>query len=151
MDLLEFGNRHIVGMNYTRYVSLPKDWLRTNRLDAGDIVKLSLTDEGALKITKLDSIEKKEKSNSKNLYFDNVETVIYSERDTHAGDITINPSPPRALVKRKSWVDILGNSASIASFIIALVGILLQFFINFQYAVILIILGIVIFVLFAIN
>lgn len=54
MDMLEFGNRYIVGMNYTRYVALPKDWLRTNRLDTGDIVKLSLTDDGSLRITKLE-------------------------------------------------------------------------------------------------
>jgi hypothetical protein len=53
--MLEFGNRHIVGMNYTRYIALPKDWLRTNRLDAGDSVSLFLDADGNLKITKTEA------------------------------------------------------------------------------------------------
>lgn len=50
--MLDFGNRQIIAMNYTRYMALPKDWLRTNGLDAGDAVKISLADDGSLKIAK---------------------------------------------------------------------------------------------------
>lgn len=51
--LLEFGIRHIVAMNYSRYIALPKDWLHTNNLEAGDSVKLILSEDGSLKITKV--------------------------------------------------------------------------------------------------
>lgn len=49
---LNFGNRRIIAMNYTRYVALPKDWLYTNNLDAGDSIKITLSEDGNLKISK---------------------------------------------------------------------------------------------------
>ncbi|MFA4955391.1 MAG: AbrB/MazE/SpoVT family DNA-binding domain-containing protein [Candidatus Methanoperedens sp.] len=55
VKMLEFGNRQIIGKNYTQYVALPKDWLRTHELDVGDAVKISLVEDGALKITKLEA------------------------------------------------------------------------------------------------
>ncbi len=55
IQMLEFGNRHIIGMNYTRYIALPKDWLRTHGLDAGDLVRLSLGEDGSLKINKTEA------------------------------------------------------------------------------------------------
>lgn len=37
-------------MNYTRHISLPKDWLRFKGLDAGDEVIVELTESGDLLI-----------------------------------------------------------------------------------------------------
>jgi len=37
-------------MNYTRHISLPKDWLRFWDIDAGDEVSLALTEKGELLI-----------------------------------------------------------------------------------------------------
>jgi hypothetical protein len=54
---LHFKNRHIIGMNYTRYVALPKDWLRTHGLDTGDSVSITLVDDGTLNIAKLEAEE----------------------------------------------------------------------------------------------
>lgn len=45
-----FGEKRIMAMNYTRYISLPKDWLRFKGLDAGDKLMISLTEEGDLEI-----------------------------------------------------------------------------------------------------
>lgn len=92
-----------------------------------------------------------EEYNSKNLYFKNVGTAIYSGRDTNTGDIISAPVPPKLPEKNKSWVDLLANPASIASFIITMAGVLLQFFSNFQYAVILVLIGILIFVLLVVT
>ena len=39
-----------MAMNYTRYVALPKDWLRYKGLDAGDAVVIELTESGDLLI-----------------------------------------------------------------------------------------------------
>lgn len=39
-----------MAMNYTRYIALPKDWLRFVRLDAGDEVVIELTEDGNLLI-----------------------------------------------------------------------------------------------------
>jgi len=39
-----------MAMNYTRYVALPKDWLRFKKLDAGDTVVIELTESGDLLI-----------------------------------------------------------------------------------------------------
>ena len=37
-------------MNYTRQISLPKDWLRFHDLDSGGEVVIQLTDDGDLLI-----------------------------------------------------------------------------------------------------
>lgn len=37
-------------MNYTRHISLPKEWLRFQELDAGDEVLVELTESGDLVI-----------------------------------------------------------------------------------------------------
>ena len=39
-----------MGMNYTRYIALPKDWLRYQELDSNDEVKIELTKDGDLLI-----------------------------------------------------------------------------------------------------
>ena len=49
--------------------------------------------------------------------------------------------------KEKSVQEIIANPATIASFIITLAGILLQFFSNFKYAIILVLSGILLFIL----
>ena len=48
--MFDFGKRKIMAMNYTRYVALPKDWLRYKGLDAGDAVVIELTESGDLLI-----------------------------------------------------------------------------------------------------
>ena len=48
--MFDFGKRKVKAMNYTRYVALPKDWLRFVRLDAGDEVVIELTEDGSLLI-----------------------------------------------------------------------------------------------------
>ena len=50
INVFSFGNRKIKAMNYTRHVSLPKDWLRYHNIDAGNEVKIELTEEGNLLI-----------------------------------------------------------------------------------------------------
>jgi len=49
-DVFTFGEKRIMAMNYTRYVALPKDWLRYKGLDAGDAVVIELTESGDLLI-----------------------------------------------------------------------------------------------------
>jgi len=91
-------------------------------------------------------INKIEKRDGTTIYVGPVGAVINSGRDTNTGDITSNPTPPpEAPEKMKSLQDILANPATIASFIVTLAGILLSFS-NFWYAVILVIIGILIFV-----
>ena len=48
--MFDFGKRKIKAMNYTRHISLPKDWLRYKGLDAGDEVTVELTESGDLLI-----------------------------------------------------------------------------------------------------
>ena len=48
--MFDFGKRKIKAMNYTRHISLPKDWLRFKGLDAGDDVIVELTESGDLLI-----------------------------------------------------------------------------------------------------
>ncbi len=50
--MLEFGTRHVIAMNYTRYIALPKEWLQTHRINPGDLVKISLAEDGNLKISR---------------------------------------------------------------------------------------------------
>lgn len=45
-----FGKRRVRAMNYTRQISLPKDWLRFKGIDAGDEVFIELTESGNLLI-----------------------------------------------------------------------------------------------------
>ena len=45
-----FGKRKIKAMNYTRSISLPKDWLRFHGLEKNDEVKVELTESGDLLI-----------------------------------------------------------------------------------------------------
>jgi bifunctional DNA-binding transcriptional regulator/antitoxin component of YhaV-PrlF toxin-antitoxin module len=46
--LFDFGTRHIRVVNYSRQISLPKDWLRFHALDVGDEVLIELTEDGDL-------------------------------------------------------------------------------------------------------
>ena len=94
-------------------------------------------------------LETKEKNDIKNVHFENVETVIYSEHDTETGDIIRLTAQPFTK-KKKKWVDILSNPASITSLIITLAGILLNSFYSYQYTTVLIIIGILIFFFLAI-
>jgi phosphate uptake regulator len=48
--MFNFGKRKIKAMNYTRHISLPKEWLRFQELDAGDEVLVELTESGDLVI-----------------------------------------------------------------------------------------------------
>lgn len=52
-EIFSFGKKKIMAMNYTRYIALPKDWLRFVRLDAGDEVIIELTEDGSLLIKPL--------------------------------------------------------------------------------------------------
>jgi hypothetical protein len=104
----------------------------------------SLLDGYEKKENRMKEIDKTEKRDGRNYHFENVNNVNISERDMR--DIISNPAPPpEAPEKKKSLQDRLGNPASIASYIITLAGILLSFS-NFWYAVILVIIGILIFV-----
>ena len=40
--MFNFGKRQIRAMNYTRHISLPKDWLRFRGIDTGDEVTIEL-------------------------------------------------------------------------------------------------------------
>lgn len=48
--MFEFGKRKIIAVHYTRYISLPKEWLRNHDLKKGDKLEIFLTDEGNLLI-----------------------------------------------------------------------------------------------------
>ena len=48
--MFDFGKRKIKAMNYTRDISLPKDWLRFHGLEKNDEVKVELTESGDLLI-----------------------------------------------------------------------------------------------------
>ena len=48
MTVMNFGEKKIMGMNYTRYIAIPKDWLRDKGLDANDKIKIELTESGDL-------------------------------------------------------------------------------------------------------
>lgn len=48
--MFDFGKRKIVAMNYTRYIAIPKDWLRFKGIDSGDEVVIELTESGNLLI-----------------------------------------------------------------------------------------------------
>ena len=45
-------------MNYTRYIALPKDWLRFKEIDAGDEVSFRLTEDGNLLLVPVKEGEK---------------------------------------------------------------------------------------------
>ena len=48
--MFNFGKRKIKSVNYTRYLALPKDWLRFHGIDAGDEVTIELTESEDLVI-----------------------------------------------------------------------------------------------------
>jgi bifunctional DNA-binding transcriptional regulator/antitoxin component of YhaV-PrlF toxin-antitoxin module len=50
IKMFNFGKRQIRAMNYTRQISLPKDWLRFKGIDSGDEVIIELTESGDLLI-----------------------------------------------------------------------------------------------------
>ena len=50
IDMFDFGKRRIVGMHYTRYIALPKAWLKNCGLEKGDFVQVLLRDDGSLLI-----------------------------------------------------------------------------------------------------
>ena len=52
-----------MGMNYTRYVSIPKDWLRFKGLDAGDDVEFILGENDNL-VLKKTTVQKSEGENN---------------------------------------------------------------------------------------
>ena len=51
--MFSFGKRKIKAMNYTRNISLPKDWLRFHGLERDDEVEVWLTASGNLLIKPL--------------------------------------------------------------------------------------------------
>ena len=46
--MFDFGVRNIIGMNYTRYISLPKAWIDALRLEKGDQIRFWLDAENRL-------------------------------------------------------------------------------------------------------
>lgn len=46
--MFDFGKRKIVGMHYTRYIALPKAWLKNCGLEKGDFVQVFLGNDGSL-------------------------------------------------------------------------------------------------------
>lgn len=48
--MFNFGKRRVRVVNYTRQISLPKDWLRFEGLEEGGEVIVELTEEGDLLI-----------------------------------------------------------------------------------------------------
>ena len=57
--MFNFGKRKIKSVNYTRYLALPKDWLRFHGIDAGDEVLVELTERGDLVIKPVKEERKK--------------------------------------------------------------------------------------------
>jgi len=53
--------RKIVRMGYSKYINLPKDWLKSNRLKDDDEIELVLAENGDLILRKI-----KKKTNSSN-------------------------------------------------------------------------------------
>ena len=56
--MFDFGRRRIVPMNYTRYISIPKDWLRFQKIDEGDEISIRLTEDGNLLLVPVKEGEK---------------------------------------------------------------------------------------------
>jgi len=48
--IFSVGRRTIMGINNTRQITIPQDWLRNRGLDKGNKVELYLTDNGDLVI-----------------------------------------------------------------------------------------------------
>ena len=46
--MFDFGTRKIVGMNYTRYISLPKAWIVASNLEKGDRIRFLMDAENRL-------------------------------------------------------------------------------------------------------
>ena len=51
--MFDFGNKKIVAVNYTRYVSIPKIWLNSLNIKKGDKVHIKMNDEKELVISKI--------------------------------------------------------------------------------------------------
>lgn len=49
----DFGTRNIIGMNYTRYVSLPKPWIDALKLKKGDPIRIEMDADRRLILTPL--------------------------------------------------------------------------------------------------
>lgn len=49
--MFNFGEKKIIGANYTRYVALPKDWLRAFNLDVHDCIRVEMNDMNQLILT----------------------------------------------------------------------------------------------------
>jgi len=47
---LEFGLRKVQIINGSQFVSLPRVWTRTNKIEKGDSVRIDLLEDGSLKI-----------------------------------------------------------------------------------------------------
>ena len=46
--MFDFGNRKIIGVNYSRYVALPKTWLNAMGLDAHSKIEMKMNDDQEL-------------------------------------------------------------------------------------------------------
>jgi len=49
----DFGTRNIIGMNYTRYISLPKSWIDALELEKGDRIRIEMDADQRLILTPL--------------------------------------------------------------------------------------------------
>jgi len=46
--MFDFGNRKIIGVNYSRYKAFPKTWLNAMGLDAHNEIKMKMNDDQEL-------------------------------------------------------------------------------------------------------
>jgi antitoxin component of MazEF toxin-antitoxin module len=59
-SISDFSKRRILAANYSRYISLPKDWLWNWYLNRGDEITLGLNEDGILLITPKKEEEREE-------------------------------------------------------------------------------------------
>jgi antitoxin component of MazEF toxin-antitoxin module len=49
--MFNFGNRKVTGVNYTRYISLPKAWLNATGIDIHSEIRIQMNDKQELVLT----------------------------------------------------------------------------------------------------
>lgn len=49
--MFDYGERKIIGVNYTRYISLPKSWLNAMGVDVHSKIHVSMNDKQELILT----------------------------------------------------------------------------------------------------
>lgn len=83
--MFNFGKRQIRGMNYTRQISLPKEWLRFHEIDTGNEIVLKLTEEGNLLLVPVKGGESSDNTKK--------EAKAYAERITPQPGGVVLPLP----------------------------------------------------------